>query len=101
MSDDTIEFEVDHLVEALADDRTYQVDLTTDEMTYLHNALYVYMEEQAELAQGNHWLLVTVGPEGKVISRHPASDIFVSQYIDVRTLRKKLVDLVGRDLTDD
>jgi hypothetical protein len=29
------------------------------------------------------------------------SDMFVAQYVDVKALRKRFVDLVGRDLTEE
>lgn len=88
--------------------RQYTITLDLNELEYVHNALALYMEEQSTLARGDNTAEVWRGNDedgldsfvatGEVID---ISDMFVAQYVDTKNLRKRFVDLVGRDLTEE
>lgn len=77
--------------------RAYTITLNGDELEYIHNALANELEHQAELAQAdNRTELENVHGDTVVVD---LSDMFSAQYVDLKALRKRFVDLVGRDLT--
>lgn len=77
--------------------RPYTISLDLDEVEYIQNALQEYMELQSERAKEDTTeQLQTVEGDTLVID---LSDMFVAQYVDTKALRRRFVDLVGRDLT--
>lgn len=77
--------------------RPYTISLDLDEVEYIQNALQEYMELQSERAKEDTTeQLQTVDGDTLVID---LSDMFVAQYVDTKALRRRFVDLVGRDLT--
>lgn len=90
-----------------------EVEISDSDMEYLHNALQAYMIDQAGLAQVEHKIDDT-DPLGQAVDAYlhtrgvdpktfadGVSGMFVAQYVDVKTLRSKLVTLVGYDLTEE
>jgi hypothetical protein len=78
--------------------KPYVIDLDLDELEYIHNALASWMEDQSELAQADNGREMENAQGDTVVV--DLSDMFVAQYIDAKALRKRFVDLVGRDLTE-
>ena len=78
--------------------KPFRIDLDLDDVEYIQNALEAYMRMMSEMArQNNETPMQNV--EGDVITID-LSDMFSAQYIDAKALRKRFVELVGRDLTE-
>ena len=79
--------------------KPFTIALDLDEIEYVQNALAVYMESMSALAQADNRSDPLPTEHGDMIVVD-LSDMFSAQYVDSRNLRRRFVDLVGRDLTE-
>jgi hypothetical protein len=78
--------------------RQVTITLDLDEVEYVQNALAMYMEAMSSMAQADN--RTNFVQEDSTIATVDLSDMFSAQFIDTKNLRKRFVDLVGRDLTE-
>lgn len=78
----------------------YLITVEEEDMELLHNALFVYDEylsKRAEETSGRDIKLI--GPGGPIT--FPINDFIINTQMRVRELRERLVEQVGRDMTEE
>lgn len=86
-----------------------RIDLTEGEMEWIFNSVRLMQERQQSLATENYGQYLTrqdiqsamgVEPDPVKVPPVDIGEMFREQYSEVTDLREKLVELIGRDLSD-